>query len=422
VRRLIVVALLGGCAQPGMPPGGPPDESPPDLVRVRPDSNQRNVRAGSITFEFDEVVSERPAGAPSLAELFIISPSEGVPAVSWRRTRIDVTPRGGLRPNTTYIVQMQRGIADLDGNADSVGRTIVFSTGADLASGSISGRVFDWVGARVAPQAYVEAVSLPDSLRYATTADSSGAFTLAFMTPGRYLLRAVLDLNRNRRPDGRELFDSVTVDLRDSVRREMLAALRDSLGPGVATVEARDSTRLRITVDRPLDTLYAVTPAAFTVVGADSTPYPIRAVLTQAEVDRMAADSARRKAVEDSVRAAERADSVRRADSARVAAAPAAPGRTGPTGRRPGAQVAPPPARADSAARPDFKPAARIPVTVLYLELERSLPPATAFRLRSRGLRSISGIERDAERQFTTPRPRRPDTTAVRPDSGGRSP
>lgn len=383
-------------------------------MRIRPDSGARNVRAGSIIFEFNEVVSERPQGAPTLAELFVVSPSRGDLRLSWRRTRLEVFPRGGLSPNTTYIVRMLPGLVDLDNNVDSAGRTLVFSTGPDVASAHVTGQVFDWTAARAMPLAYVEAVSLPDSLRYATTTDSIGRFSLAFMQPGRYLLRALIDQNRNRRIDGRELFDSATIELRDSVRREMLAALRDSLGPGVLAVDVRDSVTLRIGLDRPLDTLFVATPASFTLKAADSSSFEIAAVVTQADLDRRIADSTARLRVQDSVRRIFREDSIRRADSARVLTPPA-----GPTGRRPGAQVAPPPAAREPERRPDPKPGARIPTMALFLELRRPLPAATSFRLHGADLRSITGAVRSSERLFSTPRARaRPDTGAVRRDTG----
>src|SRR5687768_15825735 len=215
VRRLMVMMVLVGCAQAGVPPGGPPDKNPPQLVRVTPDTNALNVRGDAIAFEFDEVVSERPRNAPGLAELFIISPSRGPSGVSWRRTRVELRPRGGLLPNTTYTVQMLPGMVDLDGNADSSGVTIVFSTGPSLATGRIAGRVFDWVAGRPAPRAVVEAIMLPDSARYTAEADSSGAFVITHMPAGQFLLRALIDANRNRAVDGRELFDTITVTLTD---------------------------------------------------------------------------------------------------------------------------------------------------------------------------------------------------------------
>ena len=411
---------LVGCAQAGVPPGGPPDKVPPQLVRITPDTNALNVRGDAITFEFDEVVSERPRGAPTLAELFIVSPSRGPSGVSWRRRTVQIVPRGGLRPNTTYTVRMLPGMVDLDGNADSSGATIVFSTGPALAVGQIAGRVFDWVADRPAPRARVEAMTLPDSLRYGAEADSSGAFTITNLPPGQYLLRAIIDVNRNGAVDGRELFDSVTVTLVDSLRREMLAAVRDSLGVGLATADLRDSLTLRVTLDRPLDTLFVPARRHFSIKAADSSVVEFDTIFTQAEVDRRTADSTRNRAVQDSVRRAFVEDSTRRADSVRTAAAPppaAPPPR--PTGRRPGATNAPPPAPPrDTSNRIIRRPSARIPTTVLYVKFRQALRPATSYRITGDSLRSVTGAVRTSSRVFTTPRPARPDTGRARPDTG----
>jgi hypothetical protein len=384
---------------------------PPKLVRVTPDTNAINVRGGSITFNFDEVVSERPRGVPGLAELFIVSPSSGPSGISWRRTSVEITPRGGLRPNTTYTVRMLPGMVDLDGNEDSTGIRLVFSTGPTIATGRISGRVFDWVTARPAPRAVVEAIMLPDSARYGTEADSSGAFELTHLPPGQFLLRALIDLNRNAVIDTRELFDSLTVTLADSLRRDMLAAVRDSLGAGMATAEVRDSVTLRLMLDRPLDTLFVPAPRHFTIKMADSSDVPFDSIFTQADVDRRVADSTRNRAIQDSVRRALTRDSIRVADSVRAAAAPASatpPPR--PTGRRPGATTAPPPAAPrDTTDRIVPRPAQRIPVTVLYVKLRQALRPSSTYRLTADSLRSVTGATRTSSRVFTTPRAR-PDT------------
>ena len=421
VRRLIAALAVAGCAQAGMPPGGPPDRDPPRLLRVTPDTNALNVRGNAISFEFDEVVSERPRGVPALADLFTVSPSLGPSGVSWRRTRVILTPRGGLRPNTTYTVRMLPGMSDLDNNADSAGVTIVFSTGPSLATGRITGRVFDWAAARVAPRAIVEAIMLPDSARYVSEADSSGVFVISHLPSGQFLLQALIDANRNRVPDGRELFDTITVTLADSLRREMLAAVRDSLGVGLATAELRDSLTLRLSLDRPLDTLFVPARRFFSIRAADSTDVPFDTILTQADVDRRTADSVRARQVQDSVRRVFVADSVRSADSARAAAAPqpaTPPPR--PTGRRPGAVTAPPPAPPrDTTDRIVPRPSARIPVTVLYVKFREALRPGTSYRITADSLRSVTGAVRTSSRVFTTPRPAaRPDTGRVRPDTG----
>jgi len=426
VRRLIAILAVTGCAQAGMPPGGPPDKVAPRLVRVTPDTNATNVKARSISFQFDEVVSEKPRGVASLDQLFIVSPSTGPSSVSWRRSRVDITPRGGLRPNTTYRVRMLPGMVDLDNNADSTGMTLVFSTGPAITSGRIAGRAFDWVAARPAARAIVEAIALPDSARFGTEADSSGAYALTNMPPGRFLLRGYVDLNRNNALDERELFDSVTVNLTDSLRRDLLAAVRDSLGAGIANAEVRDTLTLRLVLDRPLDTLFVPAPEMFTIQTADSTRVSFASVVTQAEEDRRIADSVRTRTVQDSVRRAFIADSTRSADSAKAAAAtapraqPAPPPPPRPTGRRPGATNRPvlPPPR-DTSDRIIFKPAGRIPVTAIYIRFSQPLTPASTYRVTATGLRSITGATRTSTRVFTTPRVvARPDTGRVKPDTG----
>lgn len=422
MRRLIALLVLAGCAQAGIPPGGPTDRNPPRVVRITPDSNAINVRGNAIAFQFDEVVSERPRSARELADLFIVSPSRGPSGVSWRRTRVEIRPRGGLRPNTTYTVRLLPGMVDLDSNTDTTGVTLVFSTGPALATGQIAGRVFDWVAARPAARAVVHAIMLPDSLRYATEADSSGAFTITHLPPGQFLLRALIDANKNGAVDSRELFDSLTITLADSFRRDMLAAVRDSLGSGLATAEARDSLTLRLALDRPLDTLFIPSARYFSIRGADSTVVPFDTILTQAEVDRIIADSIRAKAVQDSVRRVFVADSTRAADSVRAAAnptptAPVTPPPR-PTGRRPGVTNVPPTAPTrDTSSRIIPKPTARIPVMVLYIKFGQPLKPASQFRVTADSLRSITGNVRTSSRVFSTPRPRA-DTGRARPDTG----
>jgi hypothetical protein len=200
----------------------------------------------------------------------------------------------------------------------------------------------------------------------------------------------------------------------------MLAAVRDSLGTGLATADVRDSLTVRLTLDRPLDTLFVPRPRYFSIKLADSSVVPFDTLLTQADVDRAIADSIRTKAIQDSVRRAFVADSMRAADSVRAAAAPtpaAPPAR--PTGRRPGAPTRTPPAAPrDTSSRIIPRPAARIPVTVLYVKFRQPLRPGSSFRITADSLRSVTGAVRTSSRVFTTPRPARPDTGRTRPDTG----
>lgn len=406
LTRLAAAAALVACASPQTPPGGPVDEDAPLLVRVRPDTNATNVRDDAIGFEFDEVISERPQGAQSLSELFLISPSSGVNSLSWRRTRLEVKPRGGLKPNTTYRVVMLPGLTDLEGNVDSIGTSVVFSTGPSIATGRLRGVVFDWMNERAAPRAFIEAFALPDSTRYLGFADSTGRFDLAHLPPGRYLLRGVVDQNRNRLLDPRELYDTMTVTLADSLRVPLHGIARDTLGPGIERVEVIDSLTIRVRFDRVLDTAFVIAPSVFVLKASDSTVVRLASAVGGRAFQQQTTDSLRVLAIRDSVRAAQQADSVRRADSLRT-------GRVAP---RPAAPRRPPPA--DTTREPPLKPAIRTPDIEAVIRIAAPLPPGSAFRMRAVEVRGIVGPTRSSERTFTTPRARpATDTAAVR-DTG----
>src|SRR3954465_13638806 len=133
LRRLTpLILLVAGCASPGMPPGGPPDVAAPEILSITPDSGTVGVKPKEVVFHFDEVVSERPTGATTLADLFMISPRDGVPSVSWHRDAITVKPAHGWRANTPYTVILLRGLADIRGNVRNTGATTFFSTGATI--------------------------------------------------------------------------------------------------------------------------------------------------------------------------------------------------------------------------------------------------------------------------------------------------
>src|SRR5436190_14762579 len=157
-----------------MPPGGPPDVAAPQLVSITPDSGTVGVRPKEVLFRFDEVVAERPASVTSLADLFLISPRNGVASASWHRDVIGVKPARGWRPNTAYTVIMQKGLADIRGNVRNTGFTTFFSTGNTIPRTRISGTVFDWVSGSPATDALIESFVPPDSVHaYIAAADSN---------------------------------------------------------------------------------------------------------------------------------------------------------------------------------------------------------------------------------------------------------
>lgn len=401
-----LAAAAAACASMGAPPGGPEDRKAPELVRTAPESAAVNARPDRVVFEFDETIAERPTGgaggAATLDAAFLISPRDGEPRVQWRRERLSVRPRRGWRPNTVYTVTLLPGVADLRGNARKEGARVVFSTGATIPETRIEGVAFDWPAGKVITRAFVEAISRPDSTVYVTLSDSAGRFAFAHVPPGRYTIRAFGDQNNNRVLDGRELWDSAAVTLRDTASAELYAFVHDTTGPRLQEVAVADSVTLRARLDKPLDPTQTLTPALFTLRAADSSVVPIVAALAPADFEAQQGEAAR-----------SRADSLARADSARAAADTIHKGPRLPRPARDSAGAA-----RDSLARDLPRLARPVPVSEVVLRLGRALAPASAYRLRAVGLRNLLGIPGTSDRIITTPRPKPPSDSA-RADTAG---
>src|SRR6266566_1473855 len=277
LRRLIAVALLGfGCASPGMPPGGPPDVAAPQIVAIVPDSGSVGVKPKEVLFKFDEVVGERPPSVTTLGDLFLISPRDGVPSASWHRDAIGVKPERGWRANTPYTVIMLKGLADIRGNIRNTGASTFFSTGTAIPRTRIAGNVFDWVTGSPANGALVESFVVPDSIHaYVALADTTGAFVIEHVPPGRYTLRAYLDRNKNQAIDPSEPWDSVSVILSDSTRKDLVIFTHDTLPPRIREVQGLDSASLQVVFDKPVDPTQTLTATNFAVIGPDSARMPI---------------------------------------------------------------------------------------------------------------------------------------------------
>jgi hypothetical protein len=421
--------LVTACANLGNPPGGPPDPQAPQLKSVAPLSGAVNVRPKDVVFRFDEVISETPRGAADLAGLLFISPKAKDPIVRWKRTGITVHPRGGFRPNTVYTITLAPGVADLRGNAVDSATTIVFSTGASIPQTNLSGVIFDWTAGKGAPKAIVEAIA-PDSTSYITIADSIGRFRITSVPPGTYVLRGFIDGNNNRTLEGRESFDTVRVQLTDSVRTDLYSFVHDTLGVRIADIAVVDSmTVLKVTFDKGLAPDQPLAVERFSLKRADSTQVPIRLVRSaeQQAAARLVRDSVRKDSVARAEQAKRVADGLPAVDSAairRAADSVAARRDSVDRARRLAAQRAlatgrpgqRPPPPVDTTPPP--KPQRPIPVTELYITLGDTLPFDAAHRLMIRETRGIVGRGRDVERAFRTEK-KKADSTSAAPGARG---
>lgn len=144
IFSLFIVSLLyligisnAGCGQVGMPTGGPKDSIPPRLVNASPALNSVNVKDNKITLTFNEYVDLKEVQTNVL-----ISPlPKKQPSIDFKLKTVTVKLKDTLLPNTTYSINFGNSIVDNNEGNPYKDFTYVFSTGKQIDSFTLSGKV-----------------------------------------------------------------------------------------------------------------------------------------------------------------------------------------------------------------------------------------------------------------------------------------
>ena len=217
------------CANIGNPSGGPIDKTPPIFMRSNPTPNAVHVKDRKIEIFFDEIVTLKD---PSTK--IIVSPAQTeMPRMSALGRKVTVELVDSLLPNTTYTIDFSNSIQDNnEGNAiDNF--AFAFSTGSVIDSMRVSGYVLD---SRTLEPMQSVVVGLQSNLadsafhkeklqRVALTNDR-GQFTIRNVSPGRYHIFALKDLDRDYK------FGNPTEDI---------AFLDSIIVPSIGSREAADT-------------------------------------------------------------------------------------------------------------------------------------------------------------------------------------
>lgn len=392
-----------------MPPGGPPDLAAPVIVSITPDTGTVGVKPKEVLFRFDEVVAERPPAVTTLADLFLISPRDGVPDASWHRSAIGVKPSHGWRPNTPYTIIMMKGVADLRGNVRNTGASTFFSTGTTVPRTRIAGTVFDWLTGTPAAGALIESFVPPDTLHpYVALADSLGGFVIEHVVPARYTVRAYMDRNKNLGIDPSEPWDSVGVTLTDSIRTTLVIFVHDTVPPRIRDVRVLDSLRLSVSFDKPVDPTQTLGVTNFAVVAPDSSRVPIVSAGPPAKDTTTPTNPPA---------GANPPNGVNPVTGANPVTSGNPPTRANPV-TRPGAPArgrAPTPAQRDTSLAANPVMPRPLPITEVVIKLQHPLTPKIIYHIRAIGIRGLTGRVGDSEHSYTAPAPAPPPLPVAKP-------
>lgn len=186
------IAFILGCAQQRPLTGGAKDTQGPVIKASSPINYTKNFTGHTIAFEFDEYVQVKSLSS----ELVVSPPLNKTPTYAIKGKKLTITIEDTLLPNTTYNFNFGEAIVDLNEGNVLDSNLLVFSTGNDIDSGSISGIVIESFSGKPQKGATVMLFSsLQDTITkgnpmYVTKTDGSGNFELKYLKDMDYQIVA----------------------------------------------------------------------------------------------------------------------------------------------------------------------------------------------------------------------------------------
>ncbi|MEF2228462.1 MAG: Ig-like domain-containing domain [Candidatus Cardinium sp.] len=196
---LLLLPIIS-CVAVQEPEGGPPDETPPVLVRSFPEDGVLNFKGKTIRFTFNKDIDvENPYHnllfMPKLAE----SKNKQPYSYSVNGKTLQLKLNAPLKEDTTYSIHFSKAVKDTHEGTKAMEKVLTFSTGSFIDPITMKGSIKELLTNRAVgnvsvylysaerdPQEWQQA-GTPD---YYTTADKDGNFTISCIRLGKYYLRA----------------------------------------------------------------------------------------------------------------------------------------------------------------------------------------------------------------------------------------
>ncbi|WP_041546069.1 Ig-like domain-containing domain [Cardinium endosymbiont of Encarsia pergandiella] len=230
------------CVAQQTPEGGPPDETPPKLIRSFPENGSLNFKGKQIRLTFDKDIAVEIRNFQIMPKL---DQPKNKKAYSYtiNGKTLELTLHVPLKEETTYAIHFNKAIKDRHEGTKATGDPIIFSTGAFIDPITITGKtkelltnkpigevsVYLYNAARD-PKEWQEK-GIPD---YYTTADKDGNFTIKCIRLGKYYIRATTGQNNTYKIDyekDKYGFFKETIDLNDNREEVVIPLIASDVRP-----------------------------------------------------------------------------------------------------------------------------------------------------------------------------------------------
>ncbi len=293
---VLLALALAGCAGQYPPTGGPIDTIPPKIVMSSPSQNELNFTSAEIRVKFDKYMVRRTVESSVYFPPFDLNELE----FDWSGKEVRIRVKKPLEKDRTYILTIGARAQGQHGNYLGKAYNLVFSTGAQIDTGTVSGTVYSTKAQPYTIAAYPVTPNI-DTLRpyvtlprYITQSDDSGSYVLRGLADGSYRLICFDDQMRNFLYSPQmDLYSSATHDIRITESDQKVAdvdfivAKEDTSRPQLYGASLANNGLLLLKFSEPLDTSH-MSPSFFMVrdsATGDTLPVDFAARLESNEYD-----------------------------------------------------------------------------------------------------------------------------------------
>ena len=205
----MAIIQMGGCANIVPPSGGPRDSIPPYAVYAKPKDSSTKIAPKEILISFNEYITTN-----GLQEQLIVSPNiKNNPLVDQRLNMVRIRLSDSLNANTTYSLQFGNAIRDVNEGNIFQNYTYVFSTGNQIDTGKLFGKVqiaetgmVDSTLIAVLHPIENDSAIFKDKPNYYTKINGKGVFEFKFLPASNFNIYILPNDYNKRYDDSTKLF------------------------------------------------------------------------------------------------------------------------------------------------------------------------------------------------------------------------
>lgn len=230
ILLFLSVFLLTHCANMVTPTGGPKDITPPKVAEATPENHSVNFTGKKLEISFDEYVTLENASQ----QVLFSPPLNEKPDIKLSNKTVVIKIKEELKPNTTYSIDFGQAVKDLHEGNIFKDYIYTFSTGEQLDTLTITGKILDAENQKPVEKMFVTLYSYPDSIPndslflqptlrkpdFITRSDKDGKFQFHGLPNRRFLIFAIDDVNSNLyydMPNEKVAFIDTLIETSDSL-------------------------------------------------------------------------------------------------------------------------------------------------------------------------------------------------------------